>query len=53
VECYHIATNTWTAVVDMLEGRSFFGAVTIGSTSPAEEQNLFESLLAKASRRQP
>ena len=50
VERYDVASNTWTAVADMLEGRLFFGAVTIGSTGPAEEQNLFDSLIAKASR---
>jgi hypothetical protein len=33
----------------MLEGRELFGAVTISSTGPAEEQNLFDSLIARAS----
>jgi hypothetical protein len=34
----------------MLEGRMMFGAVTIGSADPAEEQDLFDSLIAKALR---
>jgi hypothetical protein len=33
----------------MLEGRKY-GAVTIGSAYPAEEQDLFDSLIAKAVR---
>jgi hypothetical protein len=53
VERYDAATDTWTAVADMLEGRHSFAAVTIGSTGPAEEPNLFDSLIDKVSRRQP
>jgi hypothetical protein len=49
VERYDTASNTWTAVADMLEGRRLFGAVTTGSAGPAEEQDLFDSLIAKAS----
>jgi hypothetical protein len=49
VERYNVANNTWEAVADMLEGRRYFGAVTIGSASPAEEQDLFDMLIAKAS----
>jgi hypothetical protein len=50
-ERYDVATNMWSNVVaEMLEGRSHFCAVTIGSTGPAEEQNLFDSLIAKASK---
>jgi hypothetical protein len=49
VERYDVASNTWEAVVDMLEGRRLFGAVTIDSSGPAEEQDLFDSLIAKAS----
>jgi hypothetical protein len=49
VERYDTAGNTWTAVADMLDGRLLFGAVTIGSAGPAEEQDLFDSLIAKAS----
>jgi hypothetical protein len=52
VERYDAATNTWTAVANMLEGRESFAAVTIGSTGPAEEQDLFDSLIDKAFRRQ-
>jgi hypothetical protein len=52
VERYDVAANTWTAdVADTLEGRFHFGAVTIGSVGSAEEQDLFDSLIAKASRR--
>jgi hypothetical protein len=49
IERYDAASNTWTAVADMLEGRRWFSAVTIGSAGPAEEQDLFDSLIAKAS----
>jgi hypothetical protein len=48
VEHYDVATNTWTAVADMLESRSAFGAVTIGFVGPVEEQDLFNTLIAKA-----
>jgi hypothetical protein len=34
----------------MLESRNSFGAVTIRPTGPAEEQDLFDSLIAKAIR---
>jgi tetrahydromethanopterin S-methyltransferase subunit D len=50
VERYDVATDTWTAVADMLEGRANFRAVTIGSGGSAEEQDLFDSLIAKAAR---
>jgi hypothetical protein len=53
VERYDAATDTWTAVADMLEGRDSFGAVTIGPAGPAEEQDLFDSLIDQTSRRQP
>jgi hypothetical protein len=53
VECYDMSSNTWQAVSDMLEGRRLFGAVTIGSVDSAEEQDLFDSLIAKASSRHP
>jgi N-acetylneuraminic acid mutarotase len=51
VERYDIALNTWTAHADMLEERTQFGVVTIGSAGPAGEQDLFDSLIAKASKR--
>ena len=51
VERYDVASNTWTAVADMLEGRIYFSALAIGSAGPAEEQDLFDSLIAEASRR--
>jgi N-acetylneuraminic acid mutarotase len=50
VERYDVATDVWTAVADMLEGRAGFCAVTIGSGDTAEEQDLFDSLIAKAAR---
>jgi hypothetical protein len=52
VECYDTATDTWTAVENMmLEARLNFGAVTTGSAGRTEEQDLFDSLIAKASSR--
>jgi hypothetical protein len=36
-------------MADMLHGRFVFGVVTIGSAGTAEEQDLFDSLIAKAS----
>jgi hypothetical protein len=51
VERYDVVNNTWTAVADMLQDRSCFGAVIIGSTVPFEEQDLFDSLIAEASKR--
>jgi N-acetylneuraminic acid mutarotase len=53
VECYGVASNMWVAVANMLEGRSLFGAVTIGSADSAGEQDLFDSLIAKALSRHP
>jgi hypothetical protein len=53
VQRYDLASDTWNAVVDMLEGRRFFSAVTIGSSGPAEEQDLFDSLIARASGHRP
>jgi hypothetical protein len=50
VERYDVVTGTWTAVADMLEGRTSFCAVAIGSGDTAEDQDLFDSLIAKASR---
>jgi hypothetical protein len=46
---YDAVTNTWTAAADMLEGRRGLGAVTIGSAGPADEQDLFDALIVKAS----
>jgi hypothetical protein len=48
VERYNVATDTWTAVANMLEGRCAFCSVTIGSAGPAEEENLFDKLIAAA-----
>jgi hypothetical protein len=50
---YNVATDTWTAMVDMLEGRRFFGSVTIGSSGPTEEQDLFNALITKVIRQRP
>jgi hypothetical protein len=51
-ERYDAANNTWSAVADTHEVRSCFGAVTIGSVlGPAEEQDLFNSLIGKAASR--
>jgi hypothetical protein len=50
VERYDAGTDTWTAVTDMLEGRKLSAAVTIPAAGPAEEQNLFDALIAKATR---
>jgi hypothetical protein len=47
VERYDVANNTWSALVNRLEGRLFARAVTIGSVGPAEDQDLFDSLIAK------
>jgi N-acetylneuraminic acid mutarotase len=52
VERYDVTTDTWTAVADMLNQRFSFGAVTIGSAGPAEEQDLFDCLIDQAARRQ-
>jgi hypothetical protein len=49
MERYDVASNTWTVVADMLESRKFFVAVSIESVRPAEERDLFDSLIAKAS----
>jgi hypothetical protein len=51
VERYDVTSNTWTSVADMLQARLYFCAVTIGSVGPTEEQDLFDSLIAKASGR--
>jgi N-acetylneuraminic acid mutarotase len=54
VERYDVASNTWTAVADMLEGRKLFGAATIRSAGPSEEQErgVFDMLIAKARKGQ-
>ena len=51
VQRYDVTADAWTEVRSMLEGRSHFGAVTIGSVGAAEEQDLFDSLIAQATRR--
>jgi hypothetical protein len=48
VERYDVASNTWTSVADMLQAHVYPCAVTTG---PAEEQDLFDSLITKASKR--
>jgi hypothetical protein len=49
VERYDVASDTWTAVADLRQGRFSFGAVTIRCSNMAGEQDLFDSLIAKAS----
>jgi hypothetical protein len=51
VERYDAAADTWTPVAGMREGRESHAAVTIGSACPAEDQDLFDALIATASRR--
>jgi N-acetylneuraminic acid mutarotase len=53
VQRYNAATDAWTAVANMLQARRSYGAVTIGSAGPAEDQDLFDSLIAKAAHRDP
>jgi hypothetical protein len=53
VERYDVASNTWTFVENMHESRYTHSAVTIGSAGPAEEQDLFDSLIAKAATGAP
>jgi hypothetical protein len=54
VKRYDVISDTWTvAVVDMLGTRFAFCAVTIASTGPAGEQDLFDSLITKAIRVHP
>jgi hypothetical protein len=53
VERYNVASNTWTAVADMHERRGFHAIITIGSAGPAEEQDLFDLLIAKAATERP
>jgi hypothetical protein len=53
VERYDVASDTWTAVANMHESRHLFSAVTVASMGPAEEQGLFDSLIAKAERGRP
>jgi hypothetical protein len=48
MERYDVAEDTWTEVTNMLEGRDHFGAITINSAGPAEERDLFDSLIVKA-----
>jgi hypothetical protein len=49
VERYDVASDTWTVMVGFIEDRSSSCAVTIGSSGPAEEQDLFDLLITKAS----
>jgi hypothetical protein len=51
VERYDVDNDTWTAMADLTHGRIGFGAISIGSAGPAEEQDLFDSLIAEASLR--
>jgi hypothetical protein len=49
MERYDVHSDTWTAVADFSQARANFYAVTIGSPGSAVEQDLFDSLIAKAS----
>jgi hypothetical protein len=51
MERYDVAANEWTLVASMREGRHSCCAVTIGSVGTPEEEDLFGSLIAKASSR--
>jgi hypothetical protein len=53
VERYDVATNTRMAAADMLLERYCFCAVTVGFAGSAEEQDLFDSLIAKATSGRP
>jgi hypothetical protein len=53
VQRYDVTADAWTEVEDMLEERCHFRAVTIGAVGAAEEQDLFDSLIAQAARRNP
>jgi N-acetylneuraminic acid mutarotase len=48
MERYDLAANTWTVVAEMLEGRSLCRAICIEHEGSTEEQDLFDSLIAKA-----
>jgi hypothetical protein len=49
-----MASDTWVEMANnMLQRRIHFCAVAIGSVGPAGEQDLFESLIAEASRGHP
>jgi N-acetylneuraminic acid mutarotase len=54
MECYDVARDIWTDAASMLDGRRCFGTVTIGSAGSAgEQQDLFDSLIAKSFERRP
>jgi kelch-like protein 17 (actinfilin)/kelch-like protein 20 len=53
VERYDVSTDTWTMVADMLQPRRSFSAVTTYVEGPAIEQDLFDSLITKASTGRP
>jgi hypothetical protein len=50
VERYDVAADTWTAVAAMCEGHKSCATVSIGSVGPTEHQDLFDELIATASR---
>jgi hypothetical protein len=51
VERHNVNSASWEEVAPMHEGRQQVVAVTIGSTGLPVEQDLFDSLIAKAARR--
>jgi hypothetical protein len=52
IERYDVATDTWTAMTDLPHGWIACNAIGIESC-PAEEQDLFDSLIAQAAARRP
>jgi hypothetical protein len=53
VERYDVTNETWRTVVDLLEGRQFFCSVMVKFADLPEEEDLFDSLIARAILREP
>jgi N-acetylneuraminic acid mutarotase len=53
VDRYDVDNDSWTRVANIAWNRSHFAVATIVSAGPAEEQDLFDSLIAKASNGHP
>jgi hypothetical protein len=49
MERYDVAADTWTTMPDTIGDRTFFASVTVGSEGTAEEQSLFDALIAETS----
>jgi hypothetical protein len=52
-EIYDMIADTWAMVAGMLERRKNFCAVAVGHADPAEEQDLFDSLITRKSQKRP